>query len=131
MKENDAQYDSKIEVLREDGTLDYVYYMVAMKSRNTGTVFVVGGSSVYHRDGAPAYISYYEDGTTIKQETYFYRGNLHREDGPAIIKYTETGAIERIDFKLQSRDKSFWEVHEALKGEERKEALIKDWLPYV
>ncbi len=51
----------------------------------------------YHREGAPALIHYYLDGS-IDMEVFYIDGRLHREDGPAQLRYYPDGSIKSEEF---------------------------------
>ena len=47
----------------------------------------------YHREDGPAKTEYYPDGK-IKYEAWLRNGEYHREDGPAAIDYTALGQVK-------------------------------------
>jgi len=59
-------------------------------------------SGEYHREGGPAFISYYKDGS-VECEVYWLNGGRHRTDGPAAISYNEDGSISVEEYFINSR----------------------------
>jgi hypothetical protein len=55
----------------------------------------------YHREGSPALIHYYLDGS-IDMEVFYIDGRLHREDGPAQLRYYPDGSIKLELFVINS-----------------------------
>ncbi len=80
-----------------------------------------------HKEGSPAYISYYPNGL-IHFEEYYKHGARYRRDGPAIIVYGEDGKIMRETYCLTpyigTGKKGFWAFWDLLTEKEREHPNI-------
>jgi antitoxin component YwqK of YwqJK toxin-antitoxin module len=54
-------------------------------------------NGLLHKENTPAYTEYYMSGN-IKKIRYCYHGNTHKVREPAIISYREDGSIELIQY---------------------------------
>jgi hypothetical protein len=82
----------------------------------------------YHRELAPAIISYHTDGYIIGESFYFH-GRMHREDGPAHISYYPDGSTEREWFYLNGEflgynEEGFWVLWDNLNEDKRRSPEI-------
>ena len=86
----------------------------------------------FHRELAPAVISYHTDGYIIGE--YFYLdGVLHRELGPAAIFYNPDGSIAWEEFYLNGEflgreKKGFWALWDNLTEDKRKNPELLKYL---
>lgn len=53
-----------------------------------------------HREGGPAHVDTFDDGTTVAQEEWYREGDKHRDDGPAVIRYEPDGSIHSVVWYL-------------------------------
>jgi antitoxin component YwqK of YwqJK toxin-antitoxin module len=87
-------------------------------------------SGELHREGAPAKINYYSNGS-VEWEIFFFNGKRHREDGPSEIAYYTNGTITFESFyfngvHLGENKYGFWTLWDRLTEEGRQaHSLLK------